>query len=288
MTTPFDSAIFTFRAPSQSSIGVVEPFDGPNALVSRAEQQIDRLCNWEEEFANLSIPTLDLISSSETHALYRLSMNSQPIPMDVTLLLREIVSNLRVSLDVLICDAARILSMDEEFIQKKLKFPFEQSEKTLKEQFANMKLPDKLRAAITHVHPIFCDQTMALRYLHELDLIMKHRTVVPVRRVFFSSNPVAEMNGLNHLSRQTIGYAFSDLALLWTDGTEIEIRKDLGAPDVEMLDIPVLALPQTVPLGGSPILSSLSDITQGIKTIIRFFSDAINPNDSKSDENPIP
>jgi hypothetical protein len=150
----------------------LDPFAGPRLLVDRCRSHIAVLQDYLKEVgARLELT----FTHTEGRFLQYRARLSEQVEADKYLVFREAVNSLAVCLDIALCDAARIADKPIE----KVKFPFAKTEKGFNGIVRDIGLGPAFEEWLTRVHPGY-GQNVWIAHLHDLDVLTKHRIVVPL------------------------------------------------------------------------------------------------------------
>ncbi len=101
-----------------------------------------------------------------------------PIPPYLSAIIGDVVHNLRASLDLLICDLARVNDKSS----KKIYFPFCEGPQHLEEVVSKLKISNRcgedIAQAIISLKPYRGEENL-LRTIHDLDIADKHQALIP-------------------------------------------------------------------------------------------------------------
>lgn len=155
-----------------------KPFGWSHLLVSRAREQAEYVRSCAATLrrdVTISFVAGEAAGAGDGAVRQHFLSFSKRTPAHVTLQVREAINNLRVAIDIAICDVARIRNV----AVKDAKFPFAKDEKSLRSRLKEMKIGNDFDDFILDIHPLF-GHNLWLRDLHDFDIIMKHRAVVPL------------------------------------------------------------------------------------------------------------
>lgn len=162
-------------AVERTSDGRIAPFIGVSMKLLRAEGLLDQLNDLLERFATRAKFFADKVSETESATTYRIRIDPLP-PFSIPLLIGEVAHHARSALDILINDIARIRGITGD----RLKFPFAATPQNLAGILRTDIAPlgSDLVTAIEDLKP-YAGGNAVLYGLHELNIIDKHRMVVP-------------------------------------------------------------------------------------------------------------
>ena len=161
--------------PADSS-SVIEPLVGPFLKMHRAMEHFDRLVDIVTQFGDrVTIIPLE-VETTGSKVTWKMQLSEKP-PGIIPLLIGDVIHNLRSALDILICDIAEIRG----FGKDKFDFPFAKDKCNLQKKLRKVHsiIGDDVCEAILDLKP-FLGGDELLRGLHDLDIIDKHRLIVPV------------------------------------------------------------------------------------------------------------
>lgn len=156
------------------------PFDAPRFKVLRARQHIKDL---DFELHHMADPDRTLpsnpIGDPEAHTYEHFIRPAMP-----PLILGDAIHNLRVALDMMACDAVRLNGEST----KGVYFPFANSHGELDDQIKSKNFDRAGPVAVAFLKKLqpYKGGNIALRALHDLDVMDKHQLIVPTRE---SSTP---------------------------------------------------------------------------------------------------
>lgn len=250
---------------------ILPPFEGSKRKIARANKHIAELETLLADFASKVVLNFEREDQGENWLwLPRFSM---PAPCDVPIIMGDAVHNLRTSLDVMICDLARLRGAST---VTRLDYPFEEDKEKLDKKLASAKykkLGVDIHDAIRATKPFTKGGHPGLRGLHDLDILDKHEIAIPVYLVARARIPmmqqIAQMTGHPLLKMLARGGAYPV-----HEGSKLSIRKDLGEP-VDVLDFsgakPIPQLPPGLPFAEKPIVEVLKGLSQLSAQVVAAF-----------------
>ena len=147
------------------------PFEGPNLKANWGAVRTEELKAIIREFVS-SEPYRTIQEGNRHKIAYK-----GTFPSEIPLVLGDAVHNLRTALDLLACDLVRLNGQSA----KGVHFPFAESEDGLDEQIKKKKFdrasPEAVRL-LKKIRP-YRGGNVLLRALHELDVMDKHRLIIP-------------------------------------------------------------------------------------------------------------
>lgn len=191
--------------------GIVAPFFGPAMKIERAKLHFEALIDLLERYSSDNKLIVHEVGYEEPEVIWEVGFSIQPYAV-IPLMIGDIVHNLRSSLDLLVCDLARLQNQSIE----EVKFPFAKDEATLEKILAkdHARLGADVVDAIRALKPFKGDGgNKLLRGLHDLDVIDKHRLIIPtfliswrrynlaqrLRDTMLAENPGQEIPGIAFL-----------------------------------------------------------------------------------------
>jgi len=151
---------------------------GPLLKLERARQLLRELELISDQYARRVKPEALLVNKFVDYHQFELSYSSNP-PMLYSLVLGDLIHNLRSALDLLINDVVRIRGEDT----KDAEFPFsptkEKLDAKLLQRNRSVQLGEKLIQLIKWISPCR-DGNSELHSMHVLDIIDKHRLIIPI------------------------------------------------------------------------------------------------------------
>lgn len=158
------------------SSSVVDPLIGPFLKLHRAHEHYDRLVDVVTQYGARATLVPVEVEAKDSKVTWQMQLSESP-PGIIPLLIGDVIHNLRSALDILICDVARLRDLGK----RQFKFPFAESEakllKILKDE--HKRIGDDVCDAILALQP-YTGGNPLLRGLHDLDIIDKHRLILPV------------------------------------------------------------------------------------------------------------
>lgn len=195
---------------------------------------------------------------------------SRPPPDDLPVIIGDVAHNLRSALDVLLCDLAR----GRDRSTSDLKFPFADgpekwAENLGKTDFAN-KLGPEIVAAVAEMEAYRDGPGSGLRHLHDLNILDKHRLIVPTFAACWADVPIELTAGL---TRDRLSGGMVRLG----DGDTFLVRKGLELsllPRPRTGPIPYFphGLPQGSPFAGHPVVETLSHAADSVHQWVEAFA----------------
>ena len=154
------------------------PFVGSKLKIARARRHFTEAKALIYEFtavAKLTYTEEDIPEAP--HMIRYRSGISHSLPRELPLIIGDVVHNLRSALDLMMCDIARLRGKSA----SEIKFPFAEDEDSLKRKLENgelRKLGPDVSHALLALAP-YKGGNIALRGLHDLDIMDKHKLVIP-------------------------------------------------------------------------------------------------------------
>lgn len=255
---------------------IIEPFQGPRLHVKRcrdnAAELEHQLAKIEKRLKYYFIEAPD----NETSNIYCFQFDEEP-PPEMALVFREGLNNLRVALDISICDAARVCGKPENEMER-VKFPFAKDEPAYKKTVSSMKLPEDLKKVIKSLHPLYIESNRWLDDLHQLDIISKHRNVLPVFAMIEGRNPFQIPEEHAQFMARSIGINPNGMSITWRHGSLLILKSDDDPRGAFQVCAPLdLTLPNDLPLGGQSIRKILKNYAMAIDSLIDSFIDLFSP-----------
>ena len=164
------------RSLPTDSASVVDPLIGPFLKLHRAHEHFDRLADVVTQYgARATLEPVE-VETTGSKVTWRMQLSESP-PGIIPLLIGDVIHNLRSALDILVCDLARLRGLGT----KQFKFPFAENEAKLLKIFKDehKRIGDDVCDAILALQP-YTGGDPLLRGLHDLDIIDKHRLILPV------------------------------------------------------------------------------------------------------------
>lgn len=246
---------------------ILAPLEGSRAKVWRAQQLLAELTIILETFRdNTGIHFKRIDSDSEFHFVFAPTFTNPEPPM-VPLLIGDIAHNLRSSLDLMMCDIARLRGKSTD----KIKFPFAANKSNLDDLLKGdiKKLGSDVVTAVKALQP-YKGGNIALRGLHDLDIADKHGLVIPT---FVAA--LARVNLSPEVLKALADAGFSGQEMITTvhAGGRLTIRKDID-PRTFFAGIkagPTPLFPIGLPFAGEPVIETLKNLAQLTSEIVEAF-----------------
>lgn len=192
-----------------------------------------------------------------------------PAPPELPTIVGDIAHNLRASLDVMICDLARKQGRGV----SDLKFPFGEDASGWRTALGSPALkrigPDALKA-VSALGAYRNGPSSGLRALHDLDVLDKHRLVVPIFAGFWAAVP-PEIKDMIPPERIK-----GSLHVISEEDTFL-IRKDWGLtalpkPTSGAIALFPYGLSQIAALAGRPVLETFNDAINNVEEVTETFA----------------
>ena len=184
----FKPSFLPFSAPIHGD-GIVAPFVGPMMKIDRATLHLENLLDLLERYSADAELTAHEVGFEDPNVIWEIRFSTQPAAA-IPLIIGDIAHNLRSALDLMVCDLARIQGKSAEG----LKFPFAKDAAALeivfrKDDHARLGLGivDDIRA----LKPFITNGNKLLRGLHDIDVIDKHRLIIPAFLVAWQRHDMA-------------------------------------------------------------------------------------------------
>ncbi|MEO5598898.1 MAG: hypothetical protein ABIQ66_09790 [Novosphingobium sp.] len=212
-----------------------------------------------DEYARVARVGYTEHSLSETHVSYRVSFEPKP-PRHLVLVLGDAVHNLRSSLDLMICDIARIRGKSTDGI----KFPFAADEikfEKIMKKGEIRRIGEDVKQAIIALQP-FKGGNLPLRLLHDLDIMDKHDLIIPMF-----------LSGRYELKTNLISIEGATYPMV--EGMEVccamkSVPKDLLLPNQVGIIQPVFR--QEAGAGHEPVVGVLHNLAKMTEEIVESFA----------------
>ena len=239
---------------------VVAPFEASELKISRAKRHITELDGRISEF--IARKTLGLVveqgpKPGDKCLVVRLR---EQVPSDLSPIVGDAIHNLRAALDLLACELVRLNGASDKNVQ----FPFSNDGSNLKEMIKHHKVDRASSDVIELIRSLkpYSGGNNALRSIHDLDIIDKHRTLIPV---FEMVEAAPFTNG--HALFQNIRVAPIE------DGVPImPLPRDSGFEiGQEISGLLHLRFPRDTPLAGHEIVPTLHDLAELVTRIVEIF-----------------
>jgi len=234
-------------------------FDAPSLKVKRANQHIDELNNALVAFVQTDFYSLRVDEDTDTgnHVL-KFEM-TKPVPNEIPLIIGDAVHNLRAGLDLLACE---IVSLSGGTPSKWTSFPIRETRQDV-ETSLNREIKiagsDIVNIILNVIKP-YRGGNDAIYALHSLDIIDKHRLLIPMITVA----------ALNHVNIKAGSTTFTDCTFGVGAGGVLNI---LGMPS--KFEIEGTAQPSFNVLfdkdqvfKGKPVIPTLKQLSESVSGII--------------------
>ena len=251
------------------------PFEGPRLLVNRSRQLTACLQEYLEGVA--SRMTIRFDSTREERCTKHVLRLSEAMDVEQFPVFRDAVNNLAVCLDITICDLARIAGKPID----QVKYPFAKNEKTYRGIVKQIGLGPIFEEWLQRTHPGF-GQNPWLAQLHALDVLMKHRVVMPLLAKV-GGQPLSRIPFPKEVAegmRELWGIDPATATVKYTDGMVLRLGDDNADPYEEAAfnGILEMVLPRGVPFGGEdvvPLLKGLDNAISGFIVDVEALSERI-------------
>lgn len=242
------------------------PFQAPFQKAAWAHKITLNLSDIIEQYKASATAEMKPDPYSEPHPeidYYRMQFDP-PMPEQIPFLLGDAVHNLRASLDILICDVAEMRGQ-----RRTYKFPFAENEealvKIIEKEFK--RLGDDVTETILKLRPYSGeDGNVNLRGLHDLDILDKHRIIIPFFGAASKLNP--EFGGDGFM------FQFMNMNITFSETQRLQLKKNVQNPTLMKFDkiedpyFPGIA----GPFATKPLVPVLLDLHTMVVDIIDGFS----------------
>ncbi|MDR4308034.1 hypothetical protein IHQ68_15535 [Chelatococcus sambhunathii] len=260
------------------------PFEGPRSLVTRSERHANELSDAIKVLQHKVRIYFVPVGNDGQFEQYFLQFEPQP-PIELAVILKDAISNLRSALDIVVCDVARLRNKPASEMSQ-VKFPFGKDEAGLNEAFKRAKLDSDVNKAIRAIHPIN-GHNVWIRDLHDLDIIAKHRTVLPVFATANSRLPFRVPIEMQH-AFLSMGVDLANSNCPWTQGSTMTLPKGVDPrshfrPRGDM----TISLPRELPFGEKNLEVVLRELRNGVSVTIGFFETLFGANSDPAVRDPL-
>jgi hypothetical protein len=228
------------------------PFEGPRLKIGWSRKHIEVLERAIAAYAERVQYGFREVSEAGAEMIQLRFVFSESPPEDISLLIGDSIHNLRSALDLMICDVARVRNVSTE----KLAFPFAANEASLGKEIRNRKLVrlgEDIVAMVKELKP-YAGGNRALSAVHELDIIDKHRMVMPV----FQAVPFDNFQAGNFSIFGTAHMSPGALIVI-RRGTPFKCRRQGGVTAI---------FPDASPLPRAPVVETLKEVADLISGIV--------------------
>lgn len=179
-----------------------EPFEAARLKIRRAKQHVEELARQIDAYL-LRVPVhMQVTQPPNPDYLDWMQFCTEGVPPELAPIVGDIVHNLRSSLDVLACELVRLNGGND----KGVYFPFSNSKDELENMIADKKFDRAAPKVVDLLRSLkpYKEGDAALRYIHDLDIEDKHKTLIPVAGYIRSPGGGMGFNQ-EHLSPRTLG-----------------------------------------------------------------------------------
>jgi hypothetical protein len=256
---------------------MIQPFEAPQLKIERAKRHLQEL---RDEVASFMSREPYFVVCEPVRAppgfVHYVGMINESVPTSLSTIIGDVIHNLRTSLDLLACDLVRIahgetVSLDGVY------FPFCWSESELPKMIKKRGLDGTGEAVIRAIHACapYPNGNDGLRAIHDLDVLDKHQTLIPVLQAISIRPAVASFGKVQYQlpavsskithNRQLLQAIIApmalpvgarvpcDFALLFDEGTVFT-----GRDIIQQLDACVVGVEKTLDLFKSVVGNSPS------------------------------
>ena len=236
-------------------------FKGTSLKLGRAAQLLGELEFLMHSYTRALRFEVFPLADDDQHSIIRAA---RPLPIELPVMVGDIVHNLRSSLDIFLCELAAL----RERRREGLKFPFADTEAKYADQIRNghvRRLGSDVQAALLEVKA-FRGGNDELRGLHELNNIDKHRLIIPVMAMIWVRYDISSLleerivqAGKKPMKVAYFGDYGDAMQLLLKDGDVVpnsELKHyqfDTGRPATALFD-------KDMPFAGNHVLPKLYDL----------------------------
>lgn len=249
-----------------------DPLEGPKLKVERADTHISDVRDYiKQYFETCPYTTFTELDASGERELLKLRLTNPP-PGKIAIVVGDVVHNLRSALDQLAC----CLAIRNGFSDASgTYFPFAVSREIYESKSVQEKVKKLPQAAVQIIHELkpYQGGNDLLWSLHQLDIIDKHRALIPIAtthlgiKAQLTAKPLGTFphtfsipKALQPLDKDAVILVYP--AGLQFDSSEIEFTVDMAFHNVG-------------PIEGQPVLTVLHQFVAMIKSILGIFEDRI-------------
>lgn len=262
-------------------MSILPPFEGPRRKLRQADKHIKRLIELVSTFSReveLTVRQLSGPRNQNRFVEWGFQFSKEP-PEDVPSLIGDAIHNMRAALDIIICDVARARQKST----AKLDFPFANSEQDLIEKLKKpqyKRLGNDFIETIRRIGP-YKGGNIALRALHDLDIIDKHQLILPVYMVaWVSGDPTAAFMSpeasasMDASMRQMLGFDFSGFKSPLSEKSRFYLKEGTDPwTGVHLYkEGPVPSLAQGFPFAGESVIVVLEELFKLCTDAVEFFA----------------
>lgn len=255
------------------------PFEGSRQLILRAEQHIRDL---QKVVSDLSSKLEIRFEGVEVGGLikYRVVFSEQ-CSVQSALIVRDAINNLAICLDVSLCDVARIRKKSID----KVSYPFDEKPRDIKSKLKKMDLGSDFDDFILETHPAVNSENIWASEFHKLDVIMKHRMVVPL--VATVSHRMSDQDwasvgasmppGFSDFVNNNFGFNLIGGPMMMTHGSIVAVKPHIDPTmGFESASSVQLHMPSDVPFAHDNVVDMLVRLKGGIESYIIAIEDKFN------------
>lgn len=235
------------------------PFEASKLKVERAQRHLNELATETRKYMRRD-PFRLLIEDSPDPGYHNWIVKLRyGVPGCLSAIIGDVVHNLRTALDLLACDLVRLNGGND----KNVYFPFSETAGDLDEMIKKRKLhrasPDVVEL-IRSMKP-YHGGNLALRAIHDLDVVDKHKSLIPVARL--ASLPRFTVRGEVY---DGVGVDVSEGTVAWRLPAQARYKPGLSMPGKFHLMFPTGS-----PLAGKEVGPTLHELRQLVLTIVETF-----------------
>lgn len=249
-----------------------DPLEGPKLKVERADTHISDVGDCiKQYFETCPYTTFTELDASGEREFLKLRLTNPP-PRKIAVVVGDVVHNLRSALDQLAC----CLAIKNGFPDASdTYFPFAASREIYESKSVQKKIRKLPQAAVQIIHELkpYLGGNNLLWSLHQLDIIDKHRALIPIAtthlgvKAQLTAKPLGTFphtfsipKALQPLDKDAVILVYP--AGLQFDSSEIEFTVDMAFHNVG-------------PIDGQPVLTVLHQFVAMTKSVLGIFEDRI-------------
>lgn len=241
-------------------------FDGPRLKIKRADHHIEKLNNVVRDYIQSDFYSLGIEKNPDGGNVFRFKQ-IKALPEEIPLLIGDAIHNLRSALDLLACE---IVTTAGGAPSRWTHFPIRDSRKEVEDAIKGGEIKiagsDIIALILDSIQP-YKGGNDFLSALHNLDIIDKHRLLIPI----------ASITGLTEVNAKVGGIAFTNCQFVISDGGVLNV---VGLPpgDVQFEGHgkPVFAIlfSHGQPFQGKAVIPTLHQLSQIVTGIIETIEKA--------------
>lgn len=266
LDNPINNANDQTHSPMSSPSSAL-PFEGAHLKLDQAKRHMHTLTIATARYAADNPAKIEQKTMPNGTPSISIMTPNVPVPADIALLVGDILHNIRSSLDLMMSEVARIRNKPD------IKFPFAANKAAL-EIILNKetsKLGEDIVDLVRSLKP-FKGGNLALRALHDLDIIDKHKLLLPISRqqlYFLCSFSVRYLgtDGNMHLISRKMAPGIFEEAISGVPGSLYQYYIHLP----ENYDLIAITFGKSMPFAGKPVFDVVEQMIKLVQDIVKQF-----------------